>query len=220
MRPGDEPLRISQQIEQLLQAIDTGANVVRMIWDDRFQGFHLFVTLAKEPAPAQHFFWEKRSNAWWIDKFGNNDLNPVCCATFDGNLPTDRVALIGSWDGYVRTLDPAAIDDDGTPIASRIVIGPFLTPNFDDVMLKETQALLANDSGVVSFAIHVGATAELALLSQPEVTGTWEANRNLTDSIRRTGHAVYIIITAATPWAMEAIRLKLVARGIVRMRGM
>lgn len=216
---GGEPQRISQQIEQLLQVIDTGLNAVRMIWDDRFQGFHMFVTPLSEPGPTTHFFWEKRSNAWWLDRFANDLHNPLCCCTFDGNLPTDRIPLIGSWDGFVRTLDPEALDDDGTPIESSVIIGPFLTKNFDDVMLKEMQAVLGMNSGEVRYAVYTGATAELALASEPDVEGVWSEDRNLTDSVRRAGHAIYVKLTASSPWAMEAIRLKLSARGMVRMRG-
>jgi hypothetical protein len=213
------PQRISQQIEQLLQRIDMGLNGVRMIWDDRYQGFHMFVTPLAEPGPTTHFFWEKRSNAWWMDRFANDNHNPLCCCTFDGNLPDDRVPLIGSWDGFVRTLDPNALDDDGTPIESSVVIGPFLTKNFDDVLLKEMQAVLGLNSGEVRYAVYTGATAELALASEPDVEGAWGESRNLTDLVRRAGHAIYVKLTASNAWAMEAIRLKLSARGMVRMRG-
>src|SRR4030095_9145280 len=35
MVPGQQPLRISQQIEQYLLDLDMGTNVVTLIWDDR-----------------------------------------------------------------------------------------------------------------------------------------------------------------------------------------
>jgi hypothetical protein len=67
--------------------------------------------------------------------------------------------------------------------------------------------------------VYTGATAELALASEPDVEGAWGESRNLTDLVRRAGHAIYVKLTASNAWAMEAIRLKLSARGMVRMRG-
>jgi hypothetical protein len=79
----------------------------------------------------------------------------------------------------VRKLDPAATDDDGTPIASSVFVGPFLTADFDELLLKDLIAILGNTSGSVQFDVFVGDTAELALASGSVVSGTWTANRNL-----------------------------------------
>jgi hypothetical protein len=108
--------------------IDTGGYGVRLLWNDRFQGVHVFVTPLAAPGATTHFFWETRTGAWWQDTFANHRPRPaVLPRVLDGNLPTDRVALIGCWDGYVRAFDPAATDDDGTAIASEVWIGPLLT---------------------------------------------------------------------------------------------
>ncbi len=175
MQPGQgPPQRISQPIDSLLIPIDTGSNTIRLIWDDRFQGMHIFITPTGAQAAATHYFWEQRAGAWWQDEFTNPAHNPLCVTTFDGNDPGDRRPLIGSWDGYVRAIDPTATDDDGTPIESSVMLGPVLTPNFDDVMLKDIQALLGESSGNVTFAIYIGRTPEAALSSNPVcVTRTW-----------------------------------------------
>lgn len=219
MTPGQPIQRISQPIDNLLKTVNTGSNTIRMVWDDRFQGFHVFVTKTSGSHRAVHAFYEARAGAWFTDSFGNNDHNPLCCCTFDGNTSDDRVALIGSWDGYVRFLDAAATDDDGTEITSTVVIGPFLTADLDEVLLKDVQALLGATSGVVSYSFHVGQSAETALAATAVATGTWDANRNLSDFVRRSGHAIYVRITATNQWAMESIRLRLVSLGKVRRRG-
>lgn len=217
--PGQLPQRISQPVEQLLQDIDTGANAITMLWDDRFQGLHVFVTPIGSPSPAVHFFWEWRTGAWWTDVFGNENHNPLCCCTLDGNTPGDRVPLIGSWDGYVRTLDPDAADDDGTPIDSMVVIGPLLTPNLDDVLLKDMQAVLGESSDTITYNVFVGSTAEKALSSSPVATGTWSAGRNFNTHVRLAGHAIYVQLVGSNPWAMESIRVRIASQGKVRQRG-
>ncbi len=176
--PGQQPQRISQPIEQLLHQINTGTYGIRLIWSDRYQGLHVFVTLLAAPAPTIHFFYELRSGAWWTDVFANNNHNPLCCVTLDGNDPGDRVPLIGSWDGYVRSIDNA-LDDDGTPISSAVSIGPLLTPDLDDMMLYDLQAILGETSGTVNYSVYVGSSAEKALQSAPVATGVWQPGRNL-----------------------------------------
>lgn len=217
--PGQiQPVRLSQGIETLVQEVDTGRNIVRMIWNDRFQGVHVFVTRSAEPTATTHYFWEMRTNAWWTDVFANTNHNPICAAALDGNDPNDRRLLIGSWDGYVRMLDHTATTDDGTAIDSAVIIGPILTQEHDEMLLKELQAVLALGSAAVTFAIHVGDTAEQALAATATVTGTWAASRNNVSPIRRSGHAIYIKLTCADRWAMESIRACFAGRGKVRRR--
>lgn len=217
--PGQQPQRISQGIEQSLRAFDTGKTNFRLFWDDRQQGLHVFCSPIVAPASTTHFFYDQRSGAWWEDQFGNSNHDPLTGTVFDGNLPTDRCVLLGSWDGYVRKLDPAALDDDGTAIDSEVVIGPFLTKDFDDVDLKDIQAIMGLGSGKVTFAMHTGATAQIALASQPVASGTWLESRNLTDPMRKSAHAFYIKLSSTKQWSMEQVRLRVALQGKARRRG-
>lgn len=217
--PGQQPVRMSQQIDSLLKDIDTGAYGVRLVWNDRYQGVHVFVTKLEAPGSTTHFFYETRTGAWWTDTFGSTDLDPLCAAVFDGNRPDDRVALIGCWDGYVRAIDPAATDDDGVAISSTVVIGPLLTQTSDEMMLREVQGVLADGSGTVTWDVLTGATAQTALASSSAKTGTFSGGRGLTQVVRRSGHAVYLKLTSVVKWAMESIRVVVGTRGDVRRRG-
>ncbi len=216
--PGQAPLRISQPIEQFLVNINTGKNIIRVQWDDSWQGLHVWVTQVAQLAATVHFFWEYRTGAWWTDTFRNQSHNPLCCLTFDGNSPQDRRALIGSFDGYVRMLSRDAVTDDGSPIDSAVLLGPLLTPNLDEVMCKYLQAVLGETSGSVNFAVYVGATAELALASDPIEVGTWTAGRNYNTPVRYAGHAVWVKLSATNYWSMEMVRASVSPLGLVRGR--
>lgn len=215
---GQVPIRISQPIEPLLDNVDTGDTAIRLMWDDNFQGLHVFMTPTAAPAAATHFFFEQRAGAWWVDTFANNNMNPLGCVVLDGNTPGDRVALISSWDGFVRAISPTAVDDDGTPIQSSVTLGPVLTPDLDDVLLKDVQGVLGSSSGSVQYGVYVGTTAEIALASSAVQTGTWTAGRNATTYIRRAAHAIYVTISATAAWSMEAVRLRIESQGKVRRR--
>jgi hypothetical protein len=210
---GSKPQRISQAIEQLIQPTDTGVSNIRLIWDDRYQGLHVFITPLDAPAATTHYFYESRTGAWWQDTFKNHNHDPLCCVTFDGNEATDRVPLIGSWDGYVRLISATAPTDDGYPIESDVVIGPILTDVQDGMDIRELQAVLAESSGDVDYSVYVGRTAEHALSSDAATGGTWKAGRNSTNPVRRSGHALYTRLTSTKQWAMETIRAVIQTRG-------
>ena len=217
--PGQQPMRISQGIEQLVTEMLMEQVIIRLCWDDALQGLHVFVTPFAAPAATEHYFWEQRTGAWWKDVFGNVNHNPMCCLAFDGDLPGDRVTLIGSWDGYVRKFNPDATDDDGTAITSSVVLGPMLTRDMDDVLVKDQQAMLGTSSGTVTYSVLVGDTPEGALVATAAVTGTWAAGRNLQNLIRRAGHAVYVRIDASVQWSFEQLRMRISGQGKVRRRG-
>jgi hypothetical protein len=231
MVPGQAPVRISQQIEQLLQNIDTGLNTINLIWNDRFQGLNVFITptatvtpyaITDDNVPQQpvtHFFYEQRTGAWWQDEFANPNHNPLCCCTFDGNQPGDRVPLIGSWDGYVRAIDPFATTDDGWPINSSVMLGPILTNDADDVILYEIQGILGEAAEGLSYNIYAASTAEKALSLPPRIkNGKFGAGRNRTSFVRVAGHAIYIELFSANPWQMEQVRCRIAGSGLGKVR--
>ncbi len=219
MVPGSQPIRISQQVEQLLLDVDTGTNVIRMMWNDRFQGLHVFITPAISAQATTHLFWEQRTNAWWQDVFANKRHNPVASCVFDGNLTNDRVALIGSWDGYVRAFDHTAEDDDGSLIVSEVLIGPLVSKNLDELLLKDLQAVLGETSGDVTYEVFSGKTAEAALSRASVGSGTWGSGRNLLSLVRAAGHALYVRVTSTNRWSLETIRARFAGTGAVRRRG-
>lgn len=218
MAPGQQPERMSTPIDKLVQDIDTGLTNVRLEWNERSKGLHVFMTtLAAATQTDRHLFWEATTNAWQPDSFAQKKHNPLASCVLDGNTPGDRVVLIGSWDGYVRAFDHDAETDDGTPIESEVWLGPLLTKDFDEVRLQSLQPVFAEASGEVNYAIHVGRTAESALASEPVLTGKWNASRNLTDLIRKSGHAIYVRLYSTKKWALEAIRAAM-SRNLSKIR--
>lgn len=221
MAPGQQPERISDRIEERLSEVDLNTSIVRMCWDDRMQGLHVFITPLTSTTTTTHYFWEMRTKAWWPDVFANTDHNPKCVHIFDGDDPADRVVLFGSWDGYIRYMDPDANDDDGSAIASSVMFGPILTKDFDDVLLKDLQATLGRDSDDVTYSVYVGETPEEALSSTAVATGNWTAGRNLVSPVRRSGRAIFVKVENLNvdhTWAFEACRARIAGLGKVRRR--
>lgn len=220
MKPGEQPVLVSQGIEQELKEVNTGDNVIRVAWDDDFKTVEIFITHKDGPMETD-FGWtyEARTGAWWKRVYGNPYHNPVCCCQFDGNEPGDRVLLIGSWDGRVRFHSRDAQDDDGTAIESEVVLGPFLTKNLDEVMFHNFQTVLGEESGDVEFDVLLGRTAEAALSSTSQRTGSLTSGRNLLKPIQRAAHALYLRMSSDEKWSHEQTRVELSDRGPVKQRG-
>lgn len=220
--PGNKPQRVSGPIQPLLGLVNTGEQGIRCFWDDRYNGFNVFITTLSTPtATDRHYFYETHEGgaAWWQDRFKNPKHNPLCGCVLDGNRPEDRAVLVGCWDGYVRVIDPDAPDDDGYAIESEVWVGPFLTKFIDEVGLLEVQGVLAEASGDVGYAVLVGQTAEEALESEAVASGTWSAGRNFTDPVRRRGYAAYLRLVSSVRWAFEVARCVIDTAGLVRRRG-
>ncbi len=225
-RAAGQPTRISFQIDPRLKDVDTGNDVIRFFWDDRRQGFYLFIT-SSDGTEGNHWFYEAvrpdgSGGGWYPVEFANADMNPYCGCIVDGNDADDRALVIGGSDGYVRKSDPEAEDDDGTAIASYVLIGPILSPNLDEMKLISLQGVFADGSADVQLDILKGDTAEEALASSPllRVRDTFSEGRGYTKHVNRSAHAIYIKLSATGRWAMESIRATISSvMSLVRRRG-
>lgn len=215
-----KPAWISQQIDQKLQDLDTGAHTFTLAWNDRYKGLDIFITSNDAPNQADtHFHYDLRTNSWWPFNFAQKNHSPLCACVFDGNLPDDRVTVIGSWDGFVRVLDPTATDDDGVPIQSSVVFGPILSvPGMDDMTIDDLKAIFSLSTDEVKISILVGPTAEEALASTPVYVDTLQGGRNFVTAPRRAGHAIYVKVDAVGDWASEVVSATIRTRGPIRAR--
>lgn len=218
MTPGSLPVRCSQQIDRRLESIDHSKNLVRLAWDLNARGLYVFVTPYDATEDTTHYFWEERTDAWMPFQFANPDHNPLAVHVYDGDLPDDRVVLLGGRDGRVRYFDNAATKDDGTTINSEVWLGPILTKDLAFLVLKELQATLGETSGDITYSIHVGDSAEKAFGSEAVQSGTWSAGRNPDAMAIWGGQAIYVKLSATKPFSLEMLRCTYSPMGKERRR--
>lgn len=216
MTPGALPVRVSQQIERRLDNIDLSANAVSLAWDIQLQGLAIWVTPYDSRKDGTNFFFEERTASWTQDFYGNKGHQPFAVDVFDGDLPEDRKIVVGGRDGFIRIMANDATTDDGTPIDSYVWLGPISTKQMDDILMKELQATLGINSGNLKYEVYVGRTVEEAIASSPAVSGTWFAGRNKVSLVNRCGFAIFLKLSATTPFAIERIRAKYQPQGAVR----
>lgn len=206
MTPGQLPVRLSDKaIEKRLADLDLSQTKVQLAWDDRSQHVLIFLTKLDGSATTNYVF-DVRHRAFWPESFATATQNPVCVHVLDGDSVNDRVILLGGQDGYVRKIDHAADDDDGSAIASHVFIGPIQQPTSEEFRLDELRIDLDAQSSDITYSIHDGDTAEEAQGASARFSGTWTSAKQYSERRRASGRAMYLKLLNATvdrKWQFE-----------------
>lgn len=219
--PGAIPQRISDPIsEQLVGTIDFSNTLVRLAWDERQSGFAVFISPTAGGATV-NYFYDARNQAWWPDSFATTTMQPFAIHSLQGFTATDRNVLLGCQDGYIRYMDPAALDDDGTAISSYVFLGPIKGRSGQPAYVTDIQCVLGAGSGNVAWRLYSGNSAQVAYSSPTNFTGAFAANRNRSTGCRSFGMAHYVKLSNAAnmTWQLEDLKaLIAIPEGKVRQR--
>ena len=201
----------SGKMEERLNAVNLDDNLIRLLWNEREQGVHVFITPRDNSATGTHYFYDVRFDSWWLDTFDNANHNPTSLMVFDGDRSDDRAILLGGWDGYIRKWDVEADDDDGTAISSHVFLGPILGSGpSNGVRLNEVRCVLARNSDDVKMDVYRGDSAEDAYANSGTsfYTSTFSAGRNVSERRKAQAHALYLKMYNSTldkKWALERV---------------
>lgn len=220
MPPRGQPKLLTKNRLDKDFSFDPTSFIVRMEWDVRGQGLHLFIT-KRSGGTSTHWFWDQRVDAWYKQQFPNT-VGPLATTTFDGDDPDDRAILLGGRDGYVRFIDASRNSDDGTAISSYAYIGPIMSMEHTRSLLTGLHGYLGEDSDDLTYEVYVGDNAQHAYnQTTPVFSGTWSAGTNPLDLRRAQGQAVFIKVSASTDdetWALEKIAAYFKGTGTNRQR--
>lgn len=193
MTQGAVPQRLSfDRIENRLNNIDLSANVIRLVWEDRFQAVMIYVTPIAG-GTTKNYVYDTRQKAFWPDTFYTSGHQPSAVHVLSGDNPTDRVVLVGCLDGSIRYLDKSASSDDGSPIQSYVYLGPLQLQSCVNIRLHELQPMLGASSDPVRLEVFDGASPEQAFgKTTPRFTGRWTAGKNRSEQRWAIGNAIYL----------------------------
>ena len=204
-----KPQRLSETtIDERLADLALDTVIVEMQWDDRMQGFLIIISPIDQTSAATHYLYDVRNNAWFPWSFATVAQNPKVVHLLDGDAVADRVVLLGSWDGYLRTVSYDSDDDDGVAIDSYVMIGPLQTGEMVPLLLSGLQAVLGASASDVTYSVHVGDSAEEALAAAESFGGKFAAGRGRWSRQRVTGHAIYIKLRNSAnneTWSLERL---------------
>ena len=178
---GSPPRSVSREfLPKELLNISTATHEVSMAYDLRFRGVHLFLYNGTN---TSHWFIDVHTRetgnqftaAFWPVAYSVDHVSYRAFprSNYSG---TDSPVVIGGKDGYLRNPQIGLDQDDGSTIASHIVFGPFaLGSGTGDIegKINSISAVLARNSGSVTWSVHVGQTAEDAVNASARESGTW-----------------------------------------------
>lgn len=188
-----EIVRVSQdRIEEGLATVNLNTTLVRMIYDDRTQGVHIFLTELDQSA-STHYYYDLRKDAFFKDTFVDPLYNPVAVATFDGTAVADRVVLLGGFDRRIRAIDYDGTNDDAEAIRSYAWLGPLQADQGAKIHLNDISAVLEDSCNGAYYEVYGGEGAQAAYSrGQLFHSGQWIAGRNAGDNRRASGTSIYI----------------------------
>ncbi len=229
MERNSMPVRISRdRIERRLQAVNLETTYIRMAWNYRDEGLHVWqLPFGSGGTQLDHWFWDAKQNAWWPDKYGTSavtDVQPTAVYLFDGDTQSDRVILAGGEDGRVRKWDENTKSDEGAsadhPIQFEVIYGPLIEGNTgDEYAFTHLEAVLAVDQQGAGYRCYV--TDQADKLGLPVASGSFQAGRNDGEGLGFRGSNAFISISntlAGQRCSIEDLQVRVSKRGRVRKR--
>lgn len=228
MIPGSMPERMTlNRIERRLTELNLATFRVEMAWDTQNNGLNVFfIPWSGSGQLVSHFFWDAQADAWWEDRICESSSvlapgrQPSCVYVLDGDDPADRVLLTGCFDGYIRKVDRSAKSDDGQPIDSRVLMGPFTGEDNSESILWGNPILVLSDQ-------QDGCQMQLLASADPDVPTIPIAKvdqgpgRNMRALIRARGAYVWVRLRSNavnSSWAFESLTIEMLNSGAARAR--
>lgn len=217
---GQFPQSISKErLPRAMRDIDIATTEVLMAYDLDAQGYHIHIIPKEDTGRGDHWWFDWETKSFWpVDYF--LDHEPRSIYRYESVGPGRGGLVIGSQDGFLRRYSRGNGTDSNVEFPSSVVIGPLKMSATDaDGMMTEINAIMAEDSGPVTWTVLVGDTAESALRANTFDSGTFNSGRNPTVRPRARGHAVFLKIEgiAGQAWAMEEIGVRIRQLGKARV---
>jgi hypothetical protein len=206
-------------IEEDLMQVDLSTHLIRLAWDTRHRGLHVFITKNASASISTHYFWSQLTDSWHRFQYPSNH-GPLSVHVLDGDEFQDRAILLGGRDGYVRKLDSDADDDDGSAIGSYVVYPPIRLSSVDEIGIRRISVTLADNTNDLSYEIRASNSPETVLGTAAIATGTWTSGGRQADiRTRARGNTVSIKLfnnTNDSKWGIEDIQIEYDVLGPVR----
>lgn len=220
---GQPPVELTEQtIAAELGRLDLAVYRPHLVWDQEQRALYVYIVRRDSATPAaivQQWMYEKRSKAWWPIVVDDTSKQPTAAWIADGDLPNDRVHVIGCEDGRVRFWNPDAVWDDGTRIDSSVLLGPLNTQDSAfEAKLTSLEITLAE--GAVRYEVYTSDNPA-KMGNVPVATG--RAGPGFSGSLRHRarGGSIWIKLynaSDAETWRLESVFADIGAAGRRRVR--
>lgn len=123
MAPGGQPVSISRlKIERSLANVNLSTHRVIMEWSDEEDGLRVYFVAWSTATVIKDWFWERKTNAWFPDRYDSTAIQPTAIKVIDGDAAGDRYTVIGREDGRLVKVDRTAKSDISTTSSTYVAI--------------------------------------------------------------------------------------------------
>lgn len=194
-----------ESLPQDLANIDTDNNDVQLAFDVRRAG--IVVAITPTTVGENMYYWfDWTTKTIWKDVITSTQ-EPTAMTAYQGANDSTSIVIFGGRDGYLRTFDTSAIDDDGTAFTSYVLIGPLVLggSGYHSGLLREVIGQLSTLSGTVTCEVQVGDSIESAYRATPRSAFTLRAGKSLSWFPRLKGNACFLKLSSTNRWALEQL---------------
>lgn len=207
---GGQPKPLSQdQLPETLSGVNLEVYDVLLEYDLTQNGVFIFLT-SRTTGSCRHFFYDIATEGFFPDMYPD-DQGPVAVFNYESDMKTYRKMILGGRDGYLRTFEEKATDDDGTAINSFVSFAPqrIAKSDLQEGIIQSVQATMAWGSKCVNYEIRVHDNHEYAWRAVARVTGEWRGGGMLMpirERIRGGSVSLYLYNnTTRETWATEKV---------------
>ena len=221
MSPQGEIQSLTQaRIERRLQDIDLERYRIKLVWNDREQGLHVYqCPFYFDGVVLRSWFWDKRNNAWYEDELASSTKQPSATCVMDGDSYDDRRMLIGCEDGVVRMYDNEIATDAGDRIDSKVLFGPMVVEHSSmQTRFCKLGVELASDQSGAEYDWYVSRAADVK--GEPVRSGVLHSGPNGYPGGMFRGASSWVRLrngAASQRWALEAMSLSAYPAGRKRL---
>jgi len=207
--PGGDmfPISISREVlPQEFLNLNPDTLDASLEYDVQGRGVHIYLT-SDASAGRSHWWFNWETKTFWPWLLDEN-YEPTATCTLQATVIEDSGVILGGRDGYLRRLSELSERDCGTAFSSYVLIGPVgLAQDGYTGTIVSMEAVIAEESGDVTWAVRPALTFEAAATADASVTGTWVAGLNAPVYAPGRGQAMTLKITGGTGrrWALENI---------------
>ncbi len=219
LAPGgnSRPQILSDRLPRELRDINLNTVWPILAYEPRAKGVKVYLVPQSADASGQgldrHWLYELQTDAFWKEQY-HSAHEPISTCLYPLKNQPGESLLLGCRDGVIRCYSDDTGSDDGAPIESKVLLGPFRASGDRDLIIDELIATLGESSGDVDWEIYSADSAEAAyalyVAGTPSHTGgTWSAGRNLVDPVRHRDLVHYLLLKSPAGsvdrWEMEEI---------------
>jgi len=205
-----------KRIARVLESVDLTQFFIRMAWDHRQNALLVMACPYGGVSAANRVFqWEPEVDAWWELEFAAAGHRVGDLVVINGDALDDRHVLFTQADGYGRTWDGDADDDDGEQIHAHVLIGPLAYRDARlQSQLSQLQVLLDGQSG--NAYIEVWSSNSPSDKGARRYQGTIRPGMSPVHLPRASGNYLWLILRGTSKWAFEQASAIIEPSGVKR----